>query len=128
MKLNLYFIFISTIICIILVSCGGELKNVSFKNDVQPILDEYCINCHAGTETQGDIHLENYEKMMESRYFNNPSPIAIPGKPGQSRLYIVVSSNTTGVRMPPESFGYDKLDESEINIIKTWIAEGAKNN
>lgn len=126
---KLHFIFISTLISLIFAACGsGEIKNVSFKKEVQPILNEYCLICHAGEETQGDIHLDTYENMMKSRYFNNPNPIAIAGQPEQSRLYIVVNSNNPGVRMPPENFGYDKLDESDINIIKTWIAEGAKNN
>ena len=126
---KLHFIFISTLISLIFAACGGgEIKNVSFKNDIKPIFNDYCLDCHAGTETQGNIHLDTYENMMKSRYFNNPDPIAIAGQPERSRLYIVVSSNNPGVRMPPKNFGYDPLNEQEIKIIRTWIAEGAKNN
>ncbi len=109
-------------------ACGGTVEDVSFKDDVMPILGDYCLQCHAGKGTQGNIHLDTYDRLMKSRYFNKPSPMVVPGEPENSRLYIVVSSNNPGVRMPPESFGFNKLDESDIRLIKTWILEGAKNN
>ena len=117
-----------TLVFSFLAACGGTVEDVSFKDDIMPILEDNCLQCHAGKETQGNIHLDSYDRLMESRYFNHPDPVAVPGKPQNSRLYIVVNSNNIGVRMPPESFGFDKLDESDIRLIKSWILEGAKNN
>ena len=115
-------------ISIILVSCGGEIKNVSYSEDIQPIINENCLDCHNDQKQLGGLNFESYKKLMSSRYLNRSQPLVIKGDASQSRLYLVVHSNNDLIRMPPKNFGYDRLSESEIKAIKVWINEGAKNN
>lgn len=121
------------LICIIFIAmaavgCGGEIKNVSFSEDVMPIIQEECLDCHNSENARGKLNFETYEKLFSSRYFNRSQSLIIAGDAAQSRLYLVVNSNKPAIRMPPEYNGYDKLAEDEIEIIKVWINEGAKKN
>ncbi len=121
-----YFALLS--IVLIIAGCGGEIKDVSFAEDVQPIINESCLDCHNGETKIGNLNFENYNALMESRYLNRSVPLVIKGEPMQSRLYLVTHSDNPAIRMPPENQGYGKLSESEITTIKIWISEGAKNN
>lgn len=105
-----------------------NIKNVSFKNDILPILRENCIDCHSSELSSGNLNFENYASLMNSRYFNRNTPVAIAGDSEESRLYLVVHSDKQAIRMPPPSSGRDKLNNYEIKKIKVWIDEGANNN
>lgn len=112
----------------LLQSCGGKTENVSFKEDVKPIIDQNCYRCHNSQSRMGDINFDNYETLMESRYFGKDQPMVVAGKPEESRIYKVITSDNKVIRMPPEDYGYDKLSSSDIETIEAWIKEGAKNN
>ncbi len=115
-------------VVVFISSCGGEIKNVSFKNDVVPIIDNSCIDCHNSDQNMGGLNFETYNSLMESRYLNRSQPLVIKGDASQSRLYLVTHANDPLIRMPPKNYGYDHLDDDEIETIKVWINEGAKNN
>ncbi len=121
-------IIILITVTFLLISCSGEIKDVSYKEDVEPIINEYCLDCHNSDQNLGGLNFESYTKLMESRYLNRAQSLVIPGDASQSRLYLVVHSTDKLIRMPPENFGYDRLSDSEIEIIKVWIDEGAKDN
>lgn len=110
------------------IGCSGEIKDVSFAEDIQPILKENCLDCHNSQAKQGNLNFETYEALMNSRYLNRSQPLVIKGSAEESRLYLVTHSDNLMIRMPPDNFGYDKLSQSEIETIKVWIDEGAKNN
>ncbi|MCF8261132.1 MAG: hypothetical protein K9J12_10185 [Melioribacteraceae bacterium] len=120
--------FIFIMFLLFVVSCGGKTENVSFSNDIKPILDENCTICHNSEDDQKNLNFESYESLMNSRYLNRNQALIIPGDSEVSRIYLVTHSNKSAIRMPPESFGFDKLSESQIQKIKVWIDEGAKNN
>jgi hypothetical protein len=50
--------------------------------------------------------------------------IVIPGNPEASQLVLRIEGRA-GTRMP---FGRNQLNQNQITGIRTWIAEGAKNN
>ncbi len=114
-------------ILLFIINCG-EIKNVSFADDVQPILEDRCIGCHFGNNAEGNVDLSNYEMVIGSRYKNHATPMVVAGNPIGSRLYIVINTRNKSMRMPPERLGENRLSESEIKTIKVWIEEGAKNN
>jgi len=119
------------LVCCFLAACGEnieDIENVSFKADIQPILNDHCTLCHSSHTALGNINLESYEAMMASRYLNRKQPIALAGKPLESRLDLVVHSRNPAIRMPPPSADLNRLTEVEIAKIRIWIEEGAKNN
>lgn len=120
--------FFTIAFLILVTACGGEIKNVSFAEDVNPIIVENCLICHNGEKEKGTLNFESYEKLISSRYLNRSESLVIEGDAAQSRLYLVVNSNNPAIRMPPKIDGYNKLSGAEIKTIKVWINEGAQNN
>lgn len=99
-------------------STGTE--TVSFKNDVAPILMQTCASCHGfGDRPSGRFDLASFSAMM--RGGENGPPI-LPGNPDESFLVKKLLGTGGGQRMPR---GRDPLDDAQMEIITTWIQEGA---
>ena len=103
---------------------AARVLDVSFADDVAPILDANCIQCHGGAPEDGDVVLEaslnltSYESVMAGSEFGS---VVEPGNPDDSMLLVLVEDGD----MPEEG---DPLSPEDIELIRTWIAEGAKNN
>ena len=114
--------------------CGCE-RQVSFADDVWPILDADCVDCHdqsgEGAAVSG-LALRNYDDLMQGTRFGQ---VVVPGSPESSALYLTVAQKTAPeIHMPPhhddrlpEGQGVP-LDDSEVETIRLWIEQGAKNN
>lgn len=123
-------LFIS-LICIIgfITGCDrGEPEDVSFSNDIKPILNRSCTPCHNRARPQGNIDLSSYEALMESQYFTRREPIVLPENARDSRLYIVITTRREGLRMPPEDSDFRRVSNRNAERIRVWIEEGAENN
>lgn len=100
-------------------------EKVSFSKDVMPVLTKKCLNCH-NTEDEGPsgLYLDNYKELMrgDSRH----GPVVVPKK-GKESLLIkkLLGTAEFGKQMPR---GRKPLDEETIQMITTWIDQGAKNN
>jgi len=94
---------------------------ISYKNDIQPILNANCVNCHGNN---GGLSVGTYNNLMKGTSNNGPVVIA---KNGAGSLIVKkLQGVASGSRMPPEPA--DKWSESKIETIKIWIDQGAKNN
>ena len=114
-----------TLICLFMLGACAP-RNVSFSADVQPILKQYCLECHvpggAGYLASG-YDMSSYETFMRGGKFG---AFVIPGDPLDSNLIILVEGRAhPTIRMP---HGREKLSESEIEVLKAWVQQGAKNN
>jgi hypothetical protein len=99
-------------------------EQVSFRNDVFPILDTYCVGCHGAT---GGVNMSTYQNLMSSTGNNWGTDVVIPGNASGSGLIDVLNSNPQFnlSRMP---IGGPYLTANEIELISTWINEGALDN
>ena len=95
----------------------GSTCNITFSETIQPIFDDSCINCHNGSHFTG-LDLRSYTGVTESS--NNNVQIIISGDHENSLLWQYVNSGT----MPPSG----QLTSDQVNLIATWIDEGAQNN
>jgi len=97
---------------------------VSYQNDVVPILQQHCIRCHGGTNEAGEVVVElgynmtTYEGLMAGSDYGT---VIEPGDPDGS-LFIEMIVNGD---MPEEG---DPVPPEQIEVLRTWIAEGAQNN
>jgi len=93
-------------------SSGCNTVNVSFANDIQPILANSCLTCHNALSTiGGGVVLEDHASVL--KYANDASLIgSIKHSPGYSAM--------------PESAS--KLDDCKISKIETWVQSGSPNN
>ena len=94
--------------------------NVSYSQHVQPLFFQACAlsGCHNDAQSER-VQLTSHGKV----YFANP-PIIVPGVPDQSVLVWRIEG-TVGQRMP---LNRNPLNQNQINGIRTWIAEDARDN
>lgn len=91
---------------------------VSFSADVMPILEQYCWECHSGDNVELGLRLDSYEGVMAGSDYGT---VVEAGDPAGSLLIDMVEAGD----MPEEG---DPVPPEELEVIKTWIAEGAENN
>ena len=139
--------------CVLCASCtgdgvgltaSGDLPAAGFAREVQPIFDTHCTRCHApggigfnGTGGDGANGLDltsgsAHSRLVDQRTFEDPdSPPrwrVLAGAPDSSYVLqkIVTDSPKSGRRMPFD--GPPFLSDAEIEIVRRWIADGAKND
>ena len=120
------------LVCVALAGCESK---VSYSADVQPILDNYCIQCHSGSgegEAASGLAVDSYDAVMKGTKFGK---VVVPGSSMSSSLYLVVTEKVDPkIHMPPhhdESLAEGRgfaLSRTNIETIGTWIDQGAKNN
>ena len=100
------------------------LSKVDYSRDVQPILSENCYQCHGpdAKKRKGDLRLDLRQSEEKKR---EGTRIIEPGKPGASELIRRLLSHDLDEKMPPPD-SVQRPDEREIEILKTWIEEGAE--
>jgi len=133
MYARLLFSIVLVALCAQVTGCGR--KEMSFAADIQPILEERCIECHNVTGegvTASNFSVVDYASLMKGTGFG---PVIVPGSSISSSLYLVVAGKTAPeIRMPPhshESFAEGRgeaLGVDELEKIAAWIDQGAKNN
>ena len=95
---------------------------VYFENQILPIFISNCAisGCHDANSAQEGVVLTNYNNIMKK---------IKPGNVNDSEYYTVL--NTAGEKLMPRNpstgIGYS-LPADQINLIKNWIIQGAKNN
>ncbi len=120
--------FVTTLMIVVLVAGCGK-KPISFKEQIQPILNARCTQCHGTDIARGKIVMSSYATFMNSHTVSGKEPLVLPGSPYQSRLYILCETNQPHFRMPPDtSRGTAPLPPAELDLLRHWIAEGAKDN
>lgn len=93
---------------------------VDFYQDVQPILEAKCQECHRGGKAKGGLLLDSLASAV--RGGKSDGPAIAPGKPAESALLVRITSEDEDERMPPKG---EPLTKSEIETLTTWISEGA---
>jgi hypothetical protein len=97
-----------------------------FARDVNPILKEYCAECHSaggkGYVASG-FSVECYDDVMRGTKFG---PVIVPGSSVSSTLARLIEHKADpSINMPQ---GKPRLPKEKLDIIRAWIDEGAKNN
>jgi hypothetical protein len=98
----------------------------SFKNDVFPIIELRCLECHvpggSGYEASG-LDLRTYDSLMKGTKFG---PVVIPRRAFESNLIAVIDHRTAQeIRMPHNA---KKMSKCERFAIRAWINQGARDN
>lgn len=94
---------------------------VNFDRQIRPILSDNCFTCHGPDEKHrmAALHFDTKEGAFSK------TGVIIPGDSANSRMYLRISNPNVAVRMPPTYSGR-KLTAEQVQLIKTWIDEGAK--
>ena len=106
---------------------GGVPDVVDFNFHVRPILSDRCFKCHGpdANKRQANLRLDTEEGAFAALKEDPSKHVIVPGDPMQSALYARLINPDTAEVMPPPSSNLS-LTKNEIEIIKKWIAQGAK--
>ena len=112
------------------VASAGSGSEVSFVEQIQPILSESCalIGCHAGVEPMANMNLSDgyaYDALVNVASLTCASRLrVVPGVVDQSYVVnkLLGQDLCSGVRMPKDE---EPLPDSELALIQAWIGQGA---
>jgi len=101
---------------------GLEAAPVSFQKSVRPLMDAHCVMCHSADAKTSGFEATTVPALIKGG--KKAGPAVVPGKPDASPLIDYL----TGKRQPRMPKEMPPLAASEIATIRTWIAEGAKDD
>ena len=111
----------------VLASPVQEQGDISYRNDVFPILHDYCLSCHQpggkGYEKSG-LNMSTYQSLMKGTKFGS---VIKPGDSFTSIIIQVIEGRVhESIKMP---FGMNGgLARDKIEILKKWVDQGANDN
>ncbi len=88
-----------------------DTTNVTFANDIYPIINNNCVGCHNNTFASGGVNLESYDNII--LVANNGS------------LMGAVKHQSGWSPMPKNG---NKLNYCSIRKLEIWINDGTPNN
>src|SRR5439155_9965332 len=103
---------------------AAESATVSYYRDIRPLFAQHCQGCHQPAKASGGYVMTSYAALLK-KGDSEEAPF-VAGKPQES---LVVSQITSQDGQPPlMPRGKDPLPEPQVNLIKKWIEQGAKDD
>ncbi len=100
---------------------AASAAEVSYYNDLRPIVERSCQGCHQPASKMGGLDLTSYEAIAAG---GNKGPALVAGA-GDDSLVVALLTGAAEPRMP---FGQDPLPDSDIELFRRWVNEGAKDD
>ena len=101
---------------------------MSFKDDVQPILHDYCVGCHSPGgkgHAKSGLDLTSYDGLMKGTVYG---PVVVGGNSELSTFTKLLTGTNKGLKMPMGLNAAGTLDRQYILTLMKWVQQGAKNN
>jgi WD40 repeat protein len=93
---------------------------VSYRGEVWPIFKRHCWGCHSGMDPQGGLKMDAVADMLKG---GDSGAMLSPGKPDESLLIKMIAGAKP--EMPKEK---PPLSAEKIDLLRRWVAEGAKDD
>lgn len=93
---------------------------VSFRRDIAPMLVEKCQACHGPDKSESSFRVDTFARVKKAG--DNELPPFTAGKPDESELLRLISSDDKNERMPKDG---EPLSAEQVALVKKWIEEGA---
>jgi hypothetical protein len=98
-------------------------KPVSFKNDLLPLLQGRCFECHSGDKPKDGVAFDHMDELIKTE---GKRAVVMKGDPTRSTMFtMIMRGDESKKRMPPPKSG-KRLTPEQAGIIQAWINEGAK--
>jgi len=106
---------------LVTTAISGAADKITYDDDIFPIFESKCLNCHNPDKKKGDLDLSTYTGAMAG---SSGGKIALAGDGGSSKLF-TVTVHTEEPVMPPEG---DKILKKSADLIRAWIDGGLLEN
>ena len=97
----------------------ASFGKVDFERDILPIFEKSCFACHGATQQMLGLRLDAKRAALVG---SDSGKVIQPHNAAESPLYRRVAGIGDQTRMP---MGGDPLDAAQIELIRTWIDQGA---
>lgn len=101
---------------------AAPTSTISYFRQVAPLLNEKCGACHSPDARTSGFDASSVEGLRKGG--KKAGPAILPGNPSKSPLIEYVS----GLRQPRMPNGMAPLSSGEIDLLRNWIAAGAKDD
>ncbi len=95
-------------------------RSVDFAEDIKPILERSCVNCHANGKRKGGFSIDHLHSFIAG---GDSGPAVRQGKSAESLLIELVLSNDPDELMPSKG---KRLSLDEVALLRAWIDQGLK--
>ena len=96
----------------------GSAPAVDFVRDIKPIFVKHCYECHGPGEERGGLSLAQHALALSG---GDSAPAFVPGSAATSLLV----ARVTGRQPPAMPLDREPLSDTQIDLLKRWIDEGA---
>ncbi|WP_394345301.1 PSD1 and planctomycete cytochrome C domain-containing protein [Algoriphagus formosus] len=102
------------------------VDQISYNFHIRPILSDKCFACHGpdANKREAGLRLDTETGAFEALKENPGKFALVAGDPNASEVYHRITSEDPSEQMPPPESNLKLLD-SEIELIKKWIEQGA---
>jgi WD40 repeat protein len=97
--------------------------DVSYFKQIRPIFQANCQGCHQPAKRGGEYVMTAFDQMLKGGESTEAAIVA--GQPEKSNLLTQIALKDGKAAMPKER---PPLSQPQIDLIKTWIAQGAKDD
>lgn len=101
----------------------GEEASVSYYSQIRPVFQAQCHGCHQPAKSRGGYVMTDFATLLKGGDSKNKA--IIPGNPDHSYLVELITPVNGEAEMPQKG---DPLQGAEIEWIRCWIAQGAKDD
>ena len=98
-------------------------RKISYDKDIRPIFQTHCQGCHQPSKKGGDYVMTDFSLLLKGGESEETAIVA--HKPDESYLIHRISKTDGAAEMPQ---GKKPLADSEIDLIRQWITQGAGND
>ncbi|MFT3878710.1 MAG: hypothetical protein QM703_03505 [Gemmatales bacterium] len=95
---------------------------ISYDKQIRPIFQAHCQGCHQPAKAKSGYVMTTFDKLIAGG--ESGAKAIIPKDTENSHLLDLITPENGKAKMPPD--GRAPLAGSDIDLIKRWIAEGAK--
>ncbi len=106
--------------CTLLLPCWAQ---VDFESEVLPIFQSHCYDCHGPEKRESGFQLNVRDSAFKGGDLGERTIIV--GDATNSPLFRYVNGDEPKLLMPPHDSGYERLDDHELQTLRTWIDQGA---
>jgi WD40 repeat protein len=97
------------------------VEGVSYWKTIRPIFQEHCQGCHQPAKAMGGLVMTDVPQIIKGG--ESELPGIVPGKPDESTIVEQIVSQ--GNEPPAMPKGRSPLSVTDVERIKSWIAQGA---
>ncbi|HZL42649.1 MAG TPA: c-type cytochrome domain-containing protein [Verrucomicrobiae bacterium] len=104
----------------------SDRKDVTYQNDIKPILEQSCVKCHGVQKPKAKLRLDSLEGVLKG---GADGKVVDPGNSAKSLLVINVAhlGHEDDFMPPPNNkMKIQPLTAEQIGVIRAWIDQGAK--